>query len=140
MADGRNDFLYRFLEQRGCRSLLLKLLLSLSTVLWRGWEGLSMIVRSFNTILSLTTSSKSSEERAPSYLEELVTPYHPNRPLHSQNACLLVVPRVSGLECRAFSYQAPLLWNQLPVQSLLYLSSPFSSLYPADHQQEGLPK
>ncbi|XP_056868095.1 uncharacterized protein LOC130513405 isoform X2 [Takifugu flavidus] len=32
---------------------------------------------------------------APSYQEELVIPYQPNRPLHSQNAGLLVVPRVS---------------------------------------------
>ncbi|TWW57467.1 hypothetical protein D4764_07G0001860 [Takifugu flavidus] len=31
----------------------------------------------------------------PSYLEELVIPYQPNRPLRSQNAGLLVVPRVS---------------------------------------------
>ncbi|TWW58968.1 hypothetical protein D4764_06G0004980 [Takifugu flavidus] len=56
---------------------------------------------------------------APSYLEELVvTPYQPNRPLRSQNAGLLVVPRVSRSRMggRAFSYQAPLLWNQLPVQ------------------------
>lgn len=55
---------------------------------------------------------------APSYLEELVIPYQPNRPLRSQNAGLLVVPRVfrSRLGGRAFSYQAPLLWNQLPVQ------------------------
>ncbi|TWW62625.1 hypothetical protein D4764_04G0012720 [Takifugu flavidus] len=55
---------------------------------------------------------------APSYLEELVSPYHPNRPLCSQNAGLLVVPRVSKgrMGGRAFSYQAPLLWNQLPVQ------------------------
>ncbi|XP_056887154.1 uncharacterized protein LOC130524745 [Takifugu flavidus] len=55
---------------------------------------------------------------APSYLEELVIPYQPNRPLRSQNAGLLVVPRVfrSRMGGRAFSYQAPLLWNQLPVQ------------------------
>ncbi|XP_056913213.1 uncharacterized protein LOC130539113 isoform X2 [Takifugu flavidus] len=55
---------------------------------------------------------------APSYLEELVIPYQPNRPLRSQNAGLLVVPRVSRSRTRgrAFSYQAPLLWNQLPVQ------------------------
>ncbi|TWW56079.1 Nucleolar protein 4 [Takifugu flavidus] len=32
---------------------------------------------------------------APSYLEELVIPYQPNRPLRSQNAGLPVVPRVS---------------------------------------------
>ncbi|TWW76565.1 hypothetical protein D4764_13G0012270 [Takifugu flavidus] len=57
---------------------------------------------------------------APSYLEELVIPYQPNRSLHSQNADLLVVPRVSRSRMggRAFSYQAPLLWNQLPVQVL----------------------
>ncbi|TWW74291.1 hypothetical protein D4764_14G0002920 [Takifugu flavidus] len=55
---------------------------------------------------------------APSYLEELVHLYQPNRPLRSQNAGLLVVPRVSRSRMggRAFSYQAPLLWNQLPVQ------------------------
>ncbi|TWW61009.1 AP2-associated protein kinase 1 [Takifugu flavidus] len=55
---------------------------------------------------------------APSYLEELVIPYQPNRPLRSQNAGLPVVPRVSRSRMggRAFSYQAPLLWNQLPVQ------------------------
>ncbi|TWW59874.1 hypothetical protein D4764_06G0014040 [Takifugu flavidus] len=55
---------------------------------------------------------------APSYLEELVIPYQLNRPLRSQNAGLLVVSRVSRSRMggRAFSYQAPLLWNQLPVQ------------------------
>ena len=41
----------------------------------------------------------------------------PNRALRSQTAGLLVVPRVSksGMGGRAFSYQAPLLWNKLPV-------------------------
>ncbi|KAI3352067.1 hypothetical protein L3Q82_020882 [Scortum barcoo] len=54
---------------------------------------------------------------APSYLNELITPYQPTRVLRSQNAGLLVVPRVSrsSLGGRAFSYQAPVLWNQLPV-------------------------
>ena len=47
-----------------------------------------------------------------------MVPYYPTRPLRSQNAGLLVVPRVSKsrMGARAFSYQAPLLWNQLPVQ------------------------
>ncbi|TWW74481.1 Transposon TX1 uncharacterized 149 kDa protein ORF 2 [Takifugu flavidus] len=47
---------------------------------------------------------------APSYLEELVIPYQPNRPLRSQNAGLLVVPRVSRSRMggRAFSYQLSL--------------------------------
>ncbi|TWW55952.1 putative RNA-directed DNA polymerase from transposon X-element [Takifugu flavidus] len=61
---------------------------------------------------------------APSYLEELVISYQPNRPLRSQNAGLLVVPRVSRSRMggRAFSYQAPLLWNQLPVQTIKFPS------------------
>ncbi|TWW76580.1 hypothetical protein D4764_13G0012420 [Takifugu flavidus] len=77
---------------------------------------------------------------APSYLEELVTPYQPNRPLRSQNAGLLVVPRVSTgrMGGRAFSYQAPLLWNQLSVQliddvvsCIVSLLPPHPSLYPS---------
>ncbi|TWW53028.1 hypothetical protein D4764_0258600 [Takifugu flavidus] len=66
---------------------------------------------------------------APSYLEELVIPYQPNRLLRSQNAGLLVVPRLSRSRMggRAFSYQAPLLWNQLPVLSSPLLSSPLLS-------------
>ncbi|XP_041824014.1 NEDD8 ultimate buster 1-like [Melanotaenia boesemani] len=47
IAAGRNDLLYRSLEQRGWISLLLKLLFNLSSVLWRGWEGLSLIASSF---------------------------------------------------------------------------------------------
>ncbi|RCU35148.1 hypothetical protein DVA81_17760 [Acinetobacter baumannii] len=55
--------------------------------------------------------------QAPSYLKELIVPYYPTRALHSQNAGLLVVPKVSKsrMGARAFSYQAPLLWNQLPI-------------------------
>ena len=54
---------------------------------------------------------------APSYLKELIVPYHPTRALCSQNSDLLVVPKVSKsrVGARAFSYQAPLLWNHLPV-------------------------
>ncbi|TWW55901.1 hypothetical protein D4764_09G0009510 [Takifugu flavidus] len=70
--------------------------------------------------ISLTSSLSVLRGLAPSYPEELVIPYQPNRPLRSQNAGLLVVPRVSRSRMggRAFSYQAPLLWNQLPVQFL----------------------
>ena len=52
----------------------------------------------------------------PSYLRDDLVPYQPNRTLRSQNAGLLVVPRVykSTVGARAFSYQAPVLWNQLP--------------------------
>ncbi|TWW77662.1 hypothetical protein D4764_12G0010520 [Takifugu flavidus] len=75
--------------------------------------------------ISLTSSLSVLRDLGPSYLEELVTPYQPNRPLRSQNSGLLVVPRVSRgrMGGRAFSYLAPLLWNQLPVQK------PMSRLY-----------
>jgi len=55
--------------------------------------------------------------QATSYLGEFLVPYFPNRTLRSLNAGLFVVPRVckSRMGGRAFSYQAPLLWNQLPV-------------------------
>ena len=59
---------------------------------------------------------KALNGQAPSYLRELIVPYHPTRALRSQNAGLLVVPRVfkSTMGGKAFNYQAPLLWNQLP--------------------------
>lgn len=48
---------------------------------------------------------------APSYLKELIVPYYPSRTLRSQDAGLLVVPKVSksSVGGRAFNYQAPLL-------------------------------
>ena len=54
---------------------------------------------------------------APRYLQDLIARYAPNRALRSQSAGLLVVPRISKSRFggRAFCYQAPLLWNQLPV-------------------------
>uniref|UniRef100_A0AAQ6IH18 Reverse transcriptase domain-containing protein n=1 Tax=Anabas testudineus TaxID=64144 RepID=A0AAQ6IH18_ANATE len=66
----------------------------------------------------LLLTYKSLNNQAPSYLKDLIVPYLPSRTLHSQTAGLLVVPRVSKCRMggRAFSYQAPLLWNQLPVQ------------------------
>ncbi|XP_071350987.1 uncharacterized protein [Trachinotus anak] len=65
----------------------------------------------------LLLTYKAINGQAPSYLGELIVPYFPNRILRSLNAGQLVVPRVSKSRMggRAFSYQAPLLWNQLPV-------------------------
>uniref|UniRef100_A0A3Q3K2M1 Reverse transcriptase domain-containing protein n=1 Tax=Monopterus albus TaxID=43700 RepID=A0A3Q3K2M1_MONAL len=65
----------------------------------------------------LLLTYKALNNKAPLYHKDLVEPYHPNRALRSQSAGLLVVPRVhrSRMGGRAFSYQAPLLWNQLPV-------------------------
>ena len=65
----------------------------------------------------LLLTYKALHGQAPSYLKELIVPYYPTRTLHSLNAGLLVVPIVSKSRtgARAFSYQAPLQWNQLPV-------------------------
>nr|XP_033938439.1 uncharacterized protein LOC117446386 [Pseudochaenichthys georgianus] len=65
----------------------------------------------------LLLAYKALNGQAPSYLKELIIPYCPTRALRSKNAGLLVVPRISKstMGARAFSYQAPHLWNQLPV-------------------------
>ncbi len=53
---------------------------------------------------------------APAYLTNLLSRYNPTCSLRSQNAGLLVVPRVakSTKGGRTFSYLAPKLWNSLP--------------------------
>ena len=56
-------------------SLLLELLFGLSGVVWRGWEGLSMIASSFASILSSTLFSREGKLRADkrfSLLDEFV--------------------------------------------------------------------
>uniref|UniRef100_A0A669DXW8 Reverse transcriptase domain-containing protein n=1 Tax=Oreochromis niloticus TaxID=8128 RepID=A0A669DXW8_ORENI len=65
----------------------------------------------------LLLTYKVLNNQAPSYLNDLVVPYHPIRALRSRTVGLLVVPRVfkSRMGERAFSFQGPLLWNQLPV-------------------------
>uniref|UniRef100_G3Q4J9 Uncharacterized protein n=1 Tax=Gasterosteus aculeatus TaxID=69293 RepID=G3Q4J9_GASAC len=59
----------------------------------------------------------SKNAHKPQVLFNLVTPYCPTSQLRSIDAGLLVVPMVlkSRLGARAFSYQAPLLWNQVPL-------------------------
>lgn len=54
---------------------------------------------------------------APSYIVDLIEPCQPTRTLRSVGAGLLVVPRISKSRfgAKAFCYQAPLLWNRLPV-------------------------
>uniref|UniRef100_A0A8C1NEN7 Reverse transcriptase domain-containing protein n=2 Tax=Cyprinus carpio TaxID=7962 RepID=A0A8C1NEN7_CYPCA len=53
---------------------------------------------------------------APAYLTSLLPRYNPSRSLRSQNAGLLIVPRIakSTKGGRAFSHLAPKLWNSLP--------------------------
>ena len=73
-------------------------------------------VRSRIEFKILLLTYKALNGLAPPYLRELIIPYCPIRALRSQDADLLVVPRVSKsrMGARAFSYQAPVLWNQLP--------------------------
>ena len=65
----------------------------------------------------LLLTFKALNNMAPLYLKELIVPNQPTRALRSQNSGLLVVPKVSKsrVGARAFSYQAPLLWNHLPL-------------------------
>lgn len=64
----------------------------------------------------LLLTYKSLHGLAPSYLSDLITPYHPSRPLRSQNAGLLTIPHINKITVggRAFSYRAPALWKELP--------------------------
>ena len=56
---------------------------------------------------------------APPHLKDLLHLYIPARTLRSQKAGLLIVLRVGKCTVggRAFSYRAPLLWNDLPIDS-----------------------
>ena len=63
----------------------------------------------------LLLTYKALNDRAPSYLKDLIVRYFPNRALCFQTAGLLPRGSKSRMVGRAFSYQAPLLWNKLPV-------------------------
>ncbi|MCJ8744369.1 hypothetical protein PDJAM_G00117870, partial [Pangasius djambal] len=52
---------------------------------------------------------------APQYLSDMLVLYVPPRLLRSKDAGCLSVPRIAKTGGRAFSYQAPKLWNSLPV-------------------------
>ena len=59
---------------------------------------------------------KSLHDLAPSYLKELLRPYHDTS--RRNESGLLVVPRTRRAEAgaRAFEHVAPVLWNALPVE------------------------
>ena len=65
-------------------------------------------------VLLLTYKARAG--MAPAYLQHALVPYQPGRSLRSQNANLLIVPRIhkTTVGGRAFSYLAPQLWNSLP--------------------------
>lgn len=54
----------------------------------------SLAVKSRIELRILLLTFKVSNNQAPSYLKELILPYHPNRALRSQTAGLLVLPRI----------------------------------------------
>jgi hypothetical protein len=60
---------------------------------------------------------KSLNNAAPSYLSELLQPYHPKANLRSGTRGLLAVPksRLKSFGDRAFSIAGPTLWNTLPM-------------------------
>uniref|UniRef100_A0A671Y9A2 Reverse transcriptase domain-containing protein n=1 Tax=Sparus aurata TaxID=8175 RepID=A0A671Y9A2_SPAAU len=64
----------------------------------------------------LLMTYKTVHSIAPSYMSDLITPYIPTRALRSENSGLLMVPRIKkkSAGCRAFSYRAAFLWNNLP--------------------------
>ena len=63
------------------------------------------------------------------HLKDLLHPYIPAQTLCSQNAGLLIIPRVGKYTVggRGFSSRAPLLWNDLPID-IHGADSPSSSL------------
>jgi hypothetical protein len=64
----------------------------------------------------LVITYKALNDLAPSYIRELLKPYHPTRMLRSCDANLLTVPRMrlKTFGYRTFCYAAPHLWNDLP--------------------------
>lgn len=85
------------------------IILILSSLLW-----LPIHVRSDLKVLLITY--KILNWFASSYQSDLLEPYIPSCASHSQSAGLLSVSRVKkkSADCRAFYYQAPFLWNNLP--------------------------
>ena len=65
----------------------------------------------------LLLTYKALHRLAPTYLSDLVLPYIPTRMLRSQDAGLLIVPKISKQTARgrAFSYRAQFLWYGLPI-------------------------
>ena len=66
----------------------------------------------------LCMTFKALKGLAPRYLRDLLHYYEPTRPLCSEGKNLLLVPktRLKTFGDRAFSVQAPRLWNKLPIE------------------------
>ena len=64
----------------------------------------------------LIMAYKALHDLAPGYIHDMISQYIPTRTLRSQDANMLVVPRMrlKTVGQRTFSYAAPSLWNKLP--------------------------
>ncbi len=67
--------------------------------------------------ICLTVHKCLNHQSAPLYLQSLVTPYQPPRPLRSTDSFQLDPPKVKQKRAgeRSFIYGAAKLWNQLPL-------------------------
>ncbi len=64
----------------------------------------------------LLLTYKALHNLAPQYLNQLLHVYTPSRALRSSSSISLVVPRITTMGARSFSYAAPRrLWNSLPL-------------------------
>lgn len=62
---------------------------------------------------------------APTYISDIIPPYHPTRSLRTSNKGLLCVPKINTNTAHgAFSYCAPTLWNSLPLELRSVTSTP----------------
>ena len=61
---------------------------------------------------------KALKTNFPSYITDLLVPYHPTRSLRSSNSNLLSTPRVQLKKYgeRAFTFSGPSIWNSLPIE------------------------
>ena len=71
----------------------------------------------FKIVPTKPTTYKAVHGLSPTYLFNLVLPYIPTHMLRSQDAGLVIVPRMSKQSAggRAFSYRAKHFWNGLPI-------------------------
>ena len=66
----------------------------------------------------ICVQSTAQHGKAPSYLQELITPYKLNRALRSENSMFLHLPndvRTKSYGERRFDKAAPTFWNSLPL-------------------------
>ena len=73
----------------------------------------------------LLLTYKALNNQAPFYIRDMLDIYVPARKLRLSSKCLLKVPisNIKSYGDRAFSVAAPKLWNQLPLNIRLTLSS-----------------